>query len=182
MALFSKEPDKTPKPVAMPKLEPAPVAPIQPAATAPPGPALQAKADGLAGPAETRAFLDRGSRVSGKLFFEGPARIDGNVEGEVTAKDLVVLGETAVVNAQVKAASIVVAGRVNGDLMAGSRLEIRPTARVTGNVSTPVLVVQEGAFFEGHCSMQPEGTREEKKVAIVLKEERTQQAAGLKPA
>lgn len=182
MALFSKEPDKTVKPVTMPKSEPAPVAPAQQKAAPAPGPLPQAKADGLGGHAESRAVLDRGSRVSGKLFFEGPAQIDGNVEGEVTAKDMVVLGETAVVSAQVKAASIVVAGRVNGDLIANKRLEIRPTARVNGNVSTPVLVVQEGAFFEGHCTMQPEATREEKKAAIILKEERTQQAAGLKPA
>jgi cytoskeletal protein CcmA (bactofilin family) len=52
------------------------------------------------------------------------------------------------------------------------RIEIRTSAKVTGNLSSPVLVIQEGALFEGHCSMQPEGARDDRKVTVFPKEER----------
>src|SRR5262245_66059465 len=51
--------------------------------------------EGVAG---TSAFLGKGSRVTGKLAFEGTVRIEGHVEGEVTAQDTLIIGETAVVN------------------------------------------------------------------------------------
>ncbi len=122
---------------------------------------------------EGRAFLDKGCRVNGKISFEGPARIDGYVEGEISGNDLIIVGETAVLNAQLKAESIIIAGKVSGDIFAGQRLEIRPSARVVGNLTTPVLVIQEGALFKGHCSMQVEGVKEERKVAVLPKDERT---------
>jgi cytoskeletal protein CcmA (bactofilin family) len=187
MALFnSKEPEKTAKPSSTTSTQPI-------TATAAPahddrgvyGKAVAASASAPAAQSagEGRAYLDRGSRINGKLSFDGPARIDGTVEGEINAKDSLMIGETAVVTAQVRAASIVVAGKVNGDLSASSRIEIRPSAKVLGNLTVPVLVVHEGALFEGHCSMQPEGAREDRKITVVPKEERVVQAvAGPKPA
>lgn len=102
------------------------------------------------------AYLDRGCKVSGKLNFEGPVRIDGAVDGEISAKDAVTIGETAVVKAQVKASSIIVSGVVTGEMKAAQRIEIRASAKVSGNISAPKLVVEEGAVFEGNCSMQAE--------------------------
>jgi cytoskeletal protein CcmA (bactofilin family) len=171
MALFNKEPEKNPK--------------IQPTTTplATPISSTQSAlnpqtAGGQAGGAEARAYLDRGSKLSGKVSFEGPARIDGEVDGEINAKDVLTIGETAVVTAQIRAASVTVAGKVSGDIVASQRIEIRPSAKVNGNLTAPVLVVQEGALFEGHCSMQPEGVREDRKVTVFPKEERIAQAAG----
>ena len=75
------------------------------------------------------------------------------------------------------AASVSVAGKVSGDIVATQRIEIRPSAKVSGNITAPVLSVQEGALFEGHCSMQPEGVREDRKVTVFPKEERVAQVA-----
>jgi cytoskeletal protein CcmA (bactofilin family) len=86
------------------------------------------------------------------------------------------------VTAQIKAAAIIVAGKVSGDITATSRIEIRPSAKVVGNLTAPVLVVHEGATFEGHCSMSPEGSRDERKVTMFPKEERAAQIAGQKQA
>src|SRR5262245_12506886 len=58
------------------------------------------------------AFLGKGSRVVGKLTFEGPVRIEGQVEGEIMAQDALTIGESAVVNAQIVGSSVVVQGRV----------------------------------------------------------------------
>lgn len=173
MALFTKEPDKNPKiqPTTAgqtPTASTAPLASSAPSASRPNAP----------GSAEGRACLDRGSKITGKVSFEGPARIEGEVDGEINAKDSLVISESAVVTAQIRAASVSVAGKVSGDIVATQRIEIRPNAKVSGNVTAPVLVVQEGAFFEGHCSMQPEGAREDRKITVFPKEERVAQVAG----
>jgi len=151
MALFTKEPEKDPK--------------IQPTTT-PHWP-----------PAAT-AYLDRGSRITGKISFESPARIDGEVDGEINAKDSLTIGESAVVTAQISTASVSVAGKVSGDIVATKRIEIRASAKVNGNITAPLLSVHEGALFEGHCSIHPVGIREDRKVTVFPKEERVAQAAG----
>ena len=97
--------------------------------------------------------------MSGKLSFEGPARIDGQVDGEITAKDRLMIGESAVVTAQIKAASIIVAGKVSGDITASQRIEIRPSAKVVGNLTAPILVVHEGAVFRGPLRDAARGSR-----------------------
>jgi cytoskeletal protein CcmA (bactofilin family) len=175
MALFTKEPEKSPKPTMAPPAPSSSPAPAAPASTS-----TSATAPRANGPAasEARAYLDRGSKISGKLSFEGPARIDGEVDGEINAKDSLMIGESAVVTAQIRAASVSVAGKVSGDIVATQRIEIRPSAKVSGNITAPVLSVLEGALFEGHCSMQPEGIRDERKVTVFPKEERVAQVAG----
>lgn len=125
----------------------------------------------VAAAGEARAYLDKGSKIMGKLFFEGPVRIDGHVDGEISANDVVVIGEGAVVNAQLKAASVVIVGKISGDIIAAKRVEIRRTARVFGNLTTPVLVVEDGALFEGHCTMSSEVKEERKVTLIVAKQE-----------
>ncbi len=186
MALFSKEPENNPKsifkpaaPAATPAAAPAASQPGHPeerpaAAPRPTPPTPQS----IPPAGEARAYLDKGSKISGKLFFEGPVRIDGQVDGEISASDAVLVGESAVITAQLKAASVVIAGKVSGDIIAGKRVEIRPTAKVFGNLTTPVLVVHDGALFEGHCAMNGEvkmnaEVKDDRKVTpIVAKEER----------
>jgi cytoskeletal protein CcmA (bactofilin family) len=184
MALFNKEPEKNIRTDASVRPQTGQAVPVPP-----PAPVLENRSapptrQTTSAPMEGRAYLDQGSKVSGKLSFEGPARIDGHVDGEITAKDSVMIGESAVVTAQIKTASIVVAGKVSGDITASQRIEIRPSAKVVGNLTAPVLVVHEGAVFEGHCAMQPEGAREDRKLTTVYpKEERmVAQAGGQKQA
>jgi cytoskeletal protein CcmA (bactofilin family) len=176
MALFNKEPEKNPKiqPTTTPQASTAPTAVSSTSASSISPPASRANGPAAA---EGRAYLDRGSKISGKISFEGPARIDGEVDGEINAKDSLTIGESAVITAHIRAASVSVAGKVSGDIVATQRIEIRPSAKVSGNVTAPVLSVQEGALFEGHCSMQPEGIREDRKITVFPKEERVPQAA-----
>jgi cytoskeletal protein CcmA (bactofilin family) len=181
MALFNKEADRNikndaaPKSPARPQVEP--MAVTEAAVPANSGPGEKSATSVRSSPPETRsnaegrAYLDSGTKINGKLWFEGDTRIDGQVDGEITAKQGLVIGESAVVAAQIKANSIVVAGKASGDIIASQRLEIRPSARVTGNVTSPVLIVHEGAMLEGCCSMQPEGAREERKLTVFPKEE-----------
>lgn len=121
------------------------------------------------------AFLGEGSRVDGKLVLQGKGRIEGEVDGEISAQDTLTIGESAVVNAKISGTSIIIEGRVTGDVCARQRLELRATSRVQGNISAPCLVVQDGAVFEGQCSMSgAEVTAQDEKRAVptVLKPER----------
>jgi len=186
MALFSKEPEKGPK-----------IQPVQPASNSQPQAAVAAPAPQPspaprpvpAATGESIAHLDRGTKVSGKLSFDGPARIDGEVDGEIISKDSLHIGETAVVTAQIRAAAIIVGGKVSGDITGSQKIEIRPSAKVAGNLAAPLLSIHEGAQFEGHCSMQPEAAREDRKVTVFPKEDRvtpathaTAPGGGPKPA
>ena len=97
--------------------------------------------------------LGKGCEITGKLTFDGTVEIDGHVEGEIIAQETVLIGDTAVVKAQIMADSVVITGTVTGDIIANRRLEIRAPARVHGNISTPSLIVHDGVVFEGRCSM-----------------------------
>ena len=131
----------------------------------------------------TSAFLGKGSRVTGKLVFEGTVRIEGQIEGEIMAQDTLTIGESAVINAQVTGTSVVVHGKVTGDITARKRLEIRAPGKVFGNISTPSLVIHEGVVFEGQCTMGATETArvdKDRKVAFFPKEERPGDGAVLK--
>jgi cytoskeletal protein CcmA (bactofilin family) len=168
MALFNDESDKSlleQRLAAAAKPQPAPVQTPLPAAQQP---ASQAALN----PSGNRAYLDQGCEINGKLNFDGPVRIDGQIEGEINGQDSVMIGKSAVVTAKIKAVSIIVAGLVSGDLNASQRIELHPTAKVTGTITAPKLVIQEGALFEGSCTMQPKVVQD-RKLVIPRKEERT---------
>jgi cytoskeletal protein CcmA (bactofilin family) len=171
---FSEEPEKDPKLQAADKAQSqaASMMDLVPPAIDSRSTMSKPTANATISNAEGRAFLDKGCKVNGKVSFDGPARIDGQVEGEISGSDTIAIGESAVVNAQVRAETVVIAGKIAGDVIAGQRLEIQPSARVVGNLTTPVLVIHEGALFKGHCSMQVEGVRDELKTTTLAKDER----------
>jgi cytoskeletal protein CcmA (bactofilin family) len=187
MALFNREPEKNvkadpakgpssmpPKPVSVP---PVSAVPVQPEKIAAPSVPNAAPIRPLATTSDSAAYLDRTSKITGKLMFEASTRLEGTIDGEIVAKDHLVIGDTAVITAQIKAASIIVGGKVNGDITATQRIEVRPAGRVVGNLTAPVLVVHEGALFEGHCSMQADAAQNERKVTVFPKEDRNANGA-----
>jgi cytoskeletal protein CcmA (bactofilin family) len=98
-------------------------------------------------------ILGKGSKFDGKLTFEGTVRIDGRFSGEIHTDGTLIIGESAEVEANIRAATVVVQGRVRGDVSASESLSIQAPARVQGNLTTPNLMIEKGSFFEGHCTM-----------------------------
>ena len=99
---------------------------------------VRERVDGVVDPQDaTTVLLGKGSKLTGKLVLDGSGRIEGRVEGEVSSRGTLIIGEAAAVNAQVNGTSIVVQGRVTGDITASTRLELRGGSEVVGNVSTP---------------------------------------------
>jgi len=99
--------------------------------------------------------LGRACKIIGTVLLQNPALIDGRMEGEIVATAPLTIGENADVAARINAPSVLVFGRVRGDISAG-RIEIRPPAVVAGNLSSPVLIVEPGATVDGHCCMAEE--------------------------
>src|SRR5262249_22326624 len=95
-------------------------------------------------------YLGKGSRVSGKLNFDGTVQVDGHVEGEMSVQETLILGEGAVVTAQISSNTVVIKGQVTGDINARKRVEIFAPGKLFGNIVTPSLVIHEGVIFEGH--------------------------------
>ena len=108
----------------------------------------------LVSPEASHTYLDPTCKIVGKISFEGSAGIDGQVDGEITAKESLAIGEAAAVTAQIKTSSLLVAGKLTGDVVADQRIEIRRSGKLSGNLTTPVLVVHEGAVFDGQCTMR----------------------------
>ncbi len=109
---------------------------------------------------EIETIIGPQSSFNGTLRSEASVRLVGSVDGEVYSKDTVVVEEQARVKAKITAATITVAGQVSGELHCGGRVEILPTGRVHGEVQAATLVMQEGAFFEGHLKMGEQAAEE----------------------
>lgn len=103
---------------------------------------------------EISAYLGKETTFEGKMTFEGVFRLDGKFEGEIFEGGTLIVGETAVVKGKVGLHTIVVNGLVEGEIHAKGRVEIHSTGKVYGSLSTPVLAISEGGFFEGHCKME----------------------------
>jgi cytoskeletal protein CcmA (bactofilin family) len=106
------------------------------------------------------AFIDEASEIEGKYTFSGTVMLNGKFKGEIISNDTLIIGEKGVVNAQIRAGTILISGEVVGNVLGSERVELRGSARVFGDVEAPVVVVEEGVLFEGHCRMtkaRPEG-------------------------
>jgi len=104
--------------------------------------------------ADIGAYLGPGTKISGKLHFDAPATIEGEVDGEIVAQGNITVGQQATVKGKITAASILVQGKVMADVQAEKRLEIQPPGSVVGDIITQSLVIGDGAILEGHISMK----------------------------
>lgn len=108
---------------------------------------------GQSSTASLNAMLGAGSVFEGKLHFEGQVRIDGTFTGEITTKDLLVIGEGAKVSATINCGSVEIKGDITGNVNATESIALRATARVQADIYSPSLVIDQGAVFEGNTRM-----------------------------
>lgn len=90
------------------------------------------------------ALLGKGARYSGEMTFEGRVRVDGTFTGRIFTEDVLEVGEGGIVDGQVDAATLIVAGLAKGDVRARERLILQPTGRLEGKVDARVLEVRPG--------------------------------------
>jgi cytoskeletal protein CcmA (bactofilin family) len=94
-------------------------------------------------------FLDNGTDVTGELQFSNTLRIDGIFHGSIVGEDRLIIGEQAVVHADIKVGDIEIRGQVFGNVEARRQAEILSTGLLRGDLHSAVLIIQAGATFEG---------------------------------
>lgn len=104
--------------------------------------------------ASPNATFGPGLVFEGKLSFKGQVRFDGTFTGEITTDDLLIIGESAKVAADITCGSVVINGEVTGKIKARDSVELRGRARVKADLITPSLVMDKGVVFDGYCSME----------------------------
>ena len=120
---------------------------------------------------EVEAFLGKNSSFEGKMGFEGMARLDGKFDGEIFSGDVLIIGETATVNAEVNVSSLLIDGMVSGNVSATGKVEIHSTGKLYGNINTPTLVIEEGGLFDGTCKMEKVIEAAPKKITPIKEKE-----------
>jgi cytoskeletal protein CcmA (bactofilin family) len=115
-------------------------------------------------------FVGNGTTLTGEANFKGMLRVDGGLSGRVSSQDgTLIVSTNGRVDANVEVAIAQIFGTVNGDIVASKRIEMGRVAKVTGNIQTPALVIENGAIFEGSCKM------------VQIKEASERREAGGKP-
>jgi cytoskeletal protein CcmA (bactofilin family) len=97
------------------------------------------------------SVIDHGCDAQGRLSFVGTVAMNGKFRGELFSADTLFLGSEGEVEAEVQVMIGIISGQVKGNITARERIELSATARIFGNIVTPVLVLEEGAVFDGQC-------------------------------
>jgi cytoskeletal protein CcmA (bactofilin family) len=133
-------PDPAPAPISPPSYSP------QAAATPAPAPARQS-------PAATRNVLSSDVEIKGTVKFANDLVVDGKIEGEIASDGNLTVGENARIKAEVKTATVVVYGKVHGNLTATERVDLKATAEVIGDIKAKTLSIEAGAIFVGKSTV-----------------------------
>jgi cytoskeletal protein CcmA (bactofilin family) len=99
-------------------------------------------------------MIGEGACFEGTVNVPHGIRIDGTFKGKIEASEMLTIGNTGVVEADVKAKSIIIGGKVSGNIVGAERVELESRASLTGDLQTRDLVINEGALFHGKCLMK----------------------------
>ena len=109
------------------------------------------------GVGELQALLGPGAQFEGTLVFQGRIRIEGSFKGRIRSEDVLIIGASAAVEADVEVGALIVrGGTLKGDVRAKQLVEIYAPARVHGDIEAPQVFLEKGAVFDGQCTMVEE--------------------------
>jgi len=101
--------------------------------------------------------------IKGTIKFEKVMNIDGKFEGEMIADHgELIVGKTGTVKANVKVKNATIEGRLDGNIEAAEKIELKQNAQLLGDLQAKTLVIEEGVVFVGQCNVNPDGTKMEK--------------------
>lgn len=123
-------------------------APASPAYGSQPAPAPARQS-----PAATRNVLSTDVEIKGTVKFTNDLVVDGKIEGEINSDGNLTVGENARLKAEIKTATVVVYGKVHGNITAAERVELKSSAEVVGDIKSKVLSIEAGAIFVGKSTV-----------------------------
>jgi cytoskeletal protein CcmA (bactofilin family) len=105
------------------------------------------------GDARGTSILAQGCSFKGEVEIQGVFRVEGEFEGTIRTPEQLVVGKTGVVKGDIYVKTAVVGGKILGNIHAETKIELQNGSHVEGDIRTRRLVIDEGVFFEGSCSM-----------------------------
>lgn len=105
------------------------------------------------GGAEVDTLLGKGSEFEGKLVFKGQVRIDGKYSGQIQTDEILIIGASARVNAEISAGTVVISGQVEGIIRATGVVELHKGAKVKGTIEAPNVTMEREVTFDGTMKM-----------------------------
>ena len=90
----------------------------------------------------------------GTITVPHSLRIDGRVKGRIDAGEVITIGPSGIIEADIKAKSAIIGGKVTGNVIVEDRVELEANASLIGDIRTRDLIINEGAVFQGNCSME----------------------------
>jgi len=113
------------------------------------------------------SFLGEDTEFEGKLIFKDELRIFGHFKGKIFTEGTLVIGESALVEADIRAFNIIIqGGEVRGNIVADKRIVVHSPGKVLGTIQTPAVIIEEGVTFEGSCSMRKIDNDDIKKLTV----------------
>ncbi|MDR2338326.1 MAG: polymer-forming cytoskeletal protein [Deltaproteobacteria bacterium] len=100
-----------------------------------------------------KTAIGYGTIIEGKFKFDSPVRIDGELSGEIVSDSILIVGETAVLKAQIKVGSLIVYGKIIGDIFVDELVNIKSDGLVEGNITTKRIAIDDGGYFKGTIAM-----------------------------
>ena len=106
-------------------------------------------------PSASRNVLSSDVEIKGNIKFTGELTFEGKLDGEIQTEGVLNLGDTAVINGNIAAQTVVVRGKVNGNIVAKEKIEIKSKAELFGDIRSSKLVIEEGVTFVGKTEVNP---------------------------
>ncbi len=107
------------------------------------------------------SIIAQGCKFDGAVQVKGTLRVEGEFKGTIGTPESLVIGKTGVVRANVTVKNAIIGGQLFGNITAENKIELQSGSHVEGDIKTKRLVIDEGVFFEGSCSM---GANQQQKV------------------
>ena len=127
---------------------------------------------------EANTVIAHGVKVEGDLLSQGGVVIEGEVVGTLQCAGLLTVGPEAKINANINAQEAVISGTVDGNMIVIKRLELKSTAKITGDITAEIIAVDNGAVISGRMSIGNKVTASQKPQAMPKKEGRTSGTTG----
>ncbi len=105
--------------------------------------------------ANSKNVLNSDVEIKGTLKFAGELTFDGKLDGDITSEGTLNVGDNAVVKGNLNVNSVVLRGKINGNVTGRERIEIKAKTELFGDVQAAKLVIEEGVTFVGKCEVNP---------------------------
>ena len=107
-------------------------------------------------PGDLNTIIGKGTFFEGSIKVQSSRRVDGRVKGSVSTSDSLIVGKEGEIEGEVHVKNAVIGGKVRGKVHATGKVVLEANSRFNGELKTAKLVIDEGAIFEGVCSMGQE--------------------------